>query len=150
MQAFTGSIALVRHPNQMEKLWLAIWDPRYQHFDFVAAEKLENDSFRECLDRQVAWVLPLRRGKDYLISAVARLHLEALLLVDLRPTAFLVELFIVDLYGKESLPTVSKDRSIRWLSTREVLAGATEDGQPVSPQLVMILTKADVFQPGSN
>ena len=54
MNHFTGSVALLRHPEQLEHLWLAHWDSRRQYFDFVTAERLDDESFRECLDREIA------------------------------------------------------------------------------------------------
>ena len=74
MNHFTGSIALVRHPEQLENLWLAHWNASRKHYDFVTAERLDDESFRECLDREVAWILDIRRDKDYIVSSQARLH----------------------------------------------------------------------------
>ena len=69
MSSFVGSVGMIRHPAQGERLWLVIWDAEQGHFDFVIAEKLENDSFREALQREVAWILPLDRKRDFIISS---------------------------------------------------------------------------------
>lgn len=63
MDKFVGAVALIRHPIELEKQWLAQWDPHYGHYDFATAARLENDAFRECLDREIAWSLPLRKAK---------------------------------------------------------------------------------------
>ncbi len=149
MTSFFGSIGMIRHPDQMEKLWLSIWDDRDQHYDFVFAEKIESDSFRECLDREIAWVLPLERKRDYLISSMARLHLEIALQLssNSQPTSHVLELFVVDLYGKRALQAIDNNSSVRWLTTPEILSGITKGGQPISPRLVSLLRRADVLPP---
>jgi hypothetical protein len=133
----------------MERLWLAVWDNRHCHFDFVIAERLENDSFRECLDREIAWKLPLRKGKDYLISSVARLHLDTAFSAAKQTSLMLysIELFIVDLFGKMAAQSLANDPNLRWLSSNEVLSGKTNCGRNISPRLVSLITKADVFPP---
>ena len=138
-----SSIALLRHPEQMERLWLAWWNRREDAWDFVTAERLENESFRECLDREIAWVLPLQRSQQYLISSVARLHLD--LSADEMETTCAVEFYVVDLYGRTAQEAVDSCDQLRWLSGSELLSGETADGAPVSPRLVKLLQKADVI-----
>jgi hypothetical protein len=144
-----GSIGLIRHPKEVERLWLAVWDQQSAHFDFVFAERLENDSFRECLDREIAWTLPLRKGKDYLISSVARLHLDTAFSVAEQTNLMLysIELFIVDLFGKMAAKSLANDPDMLWVSSEEVLGGQTNCGRKISPRLVSLIRKADVFPP---
>ncbi|MEQ9410494.1 MAG: hypothetical protein RIK87_22355 [Fuerstiella sp.] len=152
MNHFTGSIALMRHPTQLENLWLAWWNQRAGHYDFVTAERLDDESFRECLDREIAWVLDLERGRDYLISSMARLHLDVPVEAseDIPDTFFAVEFYIVDLYGSSGRLSLEQNRDVRWLSSDEVLSGRTSDGRPVSPSLVHLLNQADVIARHTN
>jgi len=155
MSQLTKSIALLRHPEQLENLWLAYWNTGRNYFDFVTAERMEGDSFRESLDREVAWILDLRRRKDYIISSMARLHLELPAndsQSDPQDTAprdgapqAVVEFYVVDLYGKSGRASVELNQQLRWVSGEEVLSGQTNDGQAVSPSLVQLLTRADVI-----
>ncbi len=145
MNHFTGSIALLRHPQQLENLWLAHWDARRQHFDFVTAERLDDESFRECLDREIAWVLDIRRGKDYIISSQARLHLDIPVESDDVVTFYVGEFYIADLYGKAGRAMIEHNKELRWLTSDEVLSGQASDGAPVNPELVALLNKADVI-----
>ena len=145
MEHFTGSVALIRHPEQLENKWLAYWDEGRRRYDFVTAERLEDESFRESLDREVAWILDIRRGKDYLISSQARLHLDVPVESELAETFFVVEFYIVDLYGKSGRASVELNKQLCWLSSDEVLSGQTSAGVPVNPLLVELLRKADVI-----
>jgi len=143
MNQLTGSIALLRHPEQLENLWLAHWHIGRAHFDFVTAERVEGESARESLDREVAWILDLRRDKDYIISSMARLNLE--LPAEDPDDVSLVEFYIVDLYGKSGRASVELNKQLRWLTGEEVLSGTTTDGKSVNPALVELLARADVI-----
>ena len=145
MNHFTGSIALLRHPEQLENQWLTHWDTRRKHFDFVTAERLGDESFRESLDREIAWVLDIRRSKDYIISSQARLHLDIPIESEVDDTFFVVEFYVADLYGKSGRASVELNKQLRWLSSDEVLSGQTSEGVPVNPSLVELLNKADVI-----
>jgi len=145
MNHFTGSIALLRHPEQLENKWLAHWDTKRKHFDFVTAERLDDESFRESLDREIAWVLDIRRSKDYIISSQARLHLDIPVESEEDDTFFVVEFYVADLYGKSGRASVERNKKLRWLSSDEVLSGQTTEGLPVNPSLVELLKKADVI-----
>jgi hypothetical protein len=145
MNHFTGSIALLRHPEHLENQWLAYWNASRKHYDFVTAERLDDESFRECLDREIAWLLDLRRGKDYIISSQARLHLDIPVESEEDETFFVVEFYIADLYGKSGRASVELNKQLRWLASDEVLSGQTSEGLPVNPSLVALLDKADVI-----
>ena len=124
--AFCGSVALIRHPEQLESLWLAYWNPARQHLDFVTAERLDGDSFRECLDREIAWALDLRRGKDYLLSSMARLHLDLSDDTGDAQSLSAVEFFVTDIYGKAGWASVELQEHLHWLTCVEVLDGTAE------------------------
>lgn len=145
MHHFTGSIALLRHPEQLENCWLAHWDASRKHYDFVTAERLDDESFRECLDREVAWVLDIRRDKDYIISSQARLHLDLPIEAFGVATFCVVEFYIVDLYGKSGRASIELNKELRWLTSDEVLSGRTSERVPVNSTLVELLNKADVI-----
>lgn len=145
MNHFTGSIALFRHPERLENQWLAYWNVGRKFYDFVTAERLDDESFRECLDREVAWVLDLRRGKDYVMSSQARLHLDLPVESESDDTVLGVEFYIVDLYGKSGRASVELNKQLRWLNSDEVLSGLTSDGERLNPSLVELLNKADVI-----
>ncbi len=152
MNSFVGSIALIRHPEQLERQWLAHWDRSAEQYEFVTAERLEQESWRECLDREIAWSLNLRRGKDYIMSSAARLHFEAQLPVpgNEEETVFVVEFYVTDLYGGAALGVLDRNPDTCWLSGHELLSGVTAEGKSVAPILVMLLTKADIIKRHTN
>ena len=145
MNHFSGSIALLRHPEHLEGQWLAYWNEGRRQYDFVTAERLANESFRECLDREIAWVLDIRRGKDYIMSSQPRLHLDLPIDKEIAGAFFVTEFFIVDLYGKSGRASVELNKQRRWFTSDEVLSGRTVDGALLNPALVALLNKADVI-----
>lgn len=145
MQLFTGSIALIRHPQHLEQQWLAHQCPQTDVFDFVCAERLEQELFRECLDREIAWVTGLQRHREYLISSVARLHLD-LPAQQADEDDYAIEFYVVDLYGPAGMQSISASPRLRWLTAVELFSGATDDAHRVSPRLVSLLKRADVIR----
>jgi len=139
------SVALLRHPQQLENLWLTYWHAGRNFYDFVWTERLENESSRESLDREIAWLLNLRQSKDYIISSMARLHMEIPSETSTSDTVSTVEFYVVDLYGKLGMASVELNRNLRWLTSEEVLSGQTTDRLNVNPWLVKMLTRADVI-----
>gem|GEM_PF-1342302 len=142
-----ASIAMIRHNEQPEMQWLAYWHDQQQHFCFVTAERLENESWRECLDRELAWQLNVRRGQDYLISSMARMHMEetvfdAATKSDIETT---VELYVVDPYGRRGRAAFAAAKDVRWLNNHELRNGRTDDGRAIDAWLVNLLKRADVL-----
>ena len=141
--AFAGSIALVRHPDDIERRWLAIWNDKRQHFEFLTSHRLEHETFRDSVDRAIGWNLQLRRGKDYIVSSVPRLHLDLAERSAADPQS--VEFFVVDIYGGSGRVTVDNNPQTSWLSNEELLRGTTASGQAIDPWLVALLRQADVL-----
>ncbi len=149
MKSFVGSVALIRHPEHEEQQWLLKWSEPRQHYRMVTAERLEGESYRDCIDREIAWDLALQRNKDYLISSMSRLHIEEIMQVsgDCSETFFILEFFAADLYGKTSKSQIEADQTTRWISSREVLNGVTHTGERIDPYLVALLNKYELISP---
>lgn len=144
------SIALIRHPDGKEQNWLAIWVPQHQWYSFVMAERIEAESWRECLDRELSWVLPVRRGKDYIISTMARLHLEETVYdsVAAEEQNVAYEFYVVDPYGRQGKAAFTNLEDTRWLTNSELRAGQTGDGRAIDPELTELLVRADILPKG--
>ena len=158
VQKFVGSIALIRHPESPESSWLAYHSQqRDVLLRLVTSERLEGESYRECIEREIAWELRLRRGKDYIVSRVPRLHFEQPVQIpgEPEPVYFIVEFFVVDLYGSAARVTVEKRRQgtlaelsgvtrrhdTRWLSHRRAGCHAAPPFRCDSPPHALILSR---------
>lgn len=144
---FDGAAVLIRHPGSESGLWLTRNDRNSNQLKLIIAERLGNESPRETVDRELAWQLRLNRGKDYLISSVARLHFEGSLTLpgEDNARAFCIEFFIVEPYGQRCRDLLLKDQQNRWLSRAELLSGLSTDGEIVCPITSGLLKAADVI-----
>lgn len=149
MQRFCRSIALIRKPTEHRTSWLARWQDRGRWFDFIMAEPLGDESFRECIDREVGWVLDLERERDYLVSNMAQINLDFsdALPGDAHETQILVAFYVVDLYRKSAWQKVDADRENFWLTAEQIYAGHAQDGRPINPNLRFLIRHSEVIQP---
>ncbi len=117
-------------------------------WEFVVADRLNQESFRESVTREVAWQLDLDRKSDFIVSSMAQLSMEY---VETRPDGshqhVAVAFYNVHIYQRAmpGLQTASATR--QWLTAAEVCQGATSDDQPVDPQVVKWINKWSVVQP---
>ncbi|WP_145368993.1 hypothetical protein [Maioricimonas rarisocia] len=144
---FVGSIALIRRWFGEKERWLARWDERAQVLDFVHAERLEGESYRESIDREVAWTLDLQRKRDYIVSSAPRLHFQAPLEIpgQCTPVFFVVQFFVVDLYGQQAARTIDADDRNQWCRPAELKAGQSADGRAIAPGLHALLARTEAI-----
>ncbi|MCA8986493.1 MAG: hypothetical protein KDA78_02560 [Planctomycetaceae bacterium] len=142
-----GSLALIRNRDAPEQEWLLFWEEQNQQYETIVAHRLERESFRECLDREIAWQLDWRRGKDYLISHMARLHIEQELQLpgDEKPLFYLVEAIVVDPYGKATREAIRHHESAVWLKAADLYQGTTSTGKAIDPRLVALITRFELI-----
>ena len=118
-------------------------------FDFISAEPLQSESFRECIDRQVGIELGLKSA-DILVSNMAQLNLEcaAKLSGDTDPSHLGVAFYVVHLYSKASRQKAESlsPNEYEWLASEELLCGKTSRGKLVSPILSFLLRRSQVIQ----
>lgn len=144
MEAFVGSIALVRDQAAPPVRWLLA---KRGHLEFIQAERLEGDSFRECIQREVAWSLDLRRQRDCLVSSYSRLHLsQAIFLPDENQQVwFEVEFFVVELFTEQARQSVASNPQFTWLTGPEIHRGVSDDGLPIQERHRLLMKAADVI-----
>ncbi len=149
MHKSISSIALVRRMDQGRTRWLVRHHSCGDYYQLISATCLENESFRETIDRELSWACRLTRGKDYLLSSVPRLHMEVMLKSEGENVqAIFVEFYVADIYRDAVLAKLDEAEGFRWLSTDELRSGVTTDGQILDPLQSKLLAKAD-FLPHS-
>ena len=142
------SIALIRRLSDEGWRWLARWDNRQSCFDFVTALRLEGESAREAISREVAWTLDLNRGRDILVCNMAQCNLE---FIDYLPgdnfeTKTKVAFYNVELYGSEAVERVNSVAENAWLTSQEICDGRTSEQLPLNPLLAYLVAKSGVIQ----
>jgi len=149
MQRLIRSIALIRKPADHRTNWLARWQNHSHHYGFIMAQPLEGESFRECIDREVGWVLNLERQQDYLVANMAQINLDFCdaLPGDAHETHIVAAFYVVNLYRKSAWQQVDADRENRWLTAEEIYAGQASDQRPIDPTLRFLIRHSQVIQP---
>ncbi|MGO9465409.1 MAG: tetratricopeptide repeat protein [Isosphaeraceae bacterium] len=140
MRQSEAAVALIRRIQDGQTLWLAQWNPKWRRFHFVSGHRRPDETFRQCLVREVAEELELGEGADYQVSPAPPMHLEFTDFSESTQTetCYIMELFGVEL-GSAAYPKVDRNAENRWLSEAEIEAGQTHDGRPVSATMKRML-----------
>ncbi len=136
-----AAFALIRREDRGADLWLAQWNKRWQCYNFVGGHKRPDESFRECVVREVNEELQLNEGQDFTVPAEPMAHLQY---VDWsasarEDTAYTVELFEVELIGLDAHCTVNADSSNRWITLQEIESGRAADDRPISSTMKRLI-----------
>ncbi len=76
MRRSEAAIALIRRELGSNTEWLAQWNEAWQAYHFVGGHRRGEESFRECMVRELDEELELRDGADLLVPTAPALHLE--------------------------------------------------------------------------
>lgn len=143
-QTFIGSIGLIRDQRVDGTLWLVRKPDNRQHYSLIQAERVDDESWRDCLDREIAWLLELESGRDYLISSVARLRYDTEVEERNQIVRYVVEFYIVDLYGSRGKQALDDDPSCRWVRTDELTSGSFDEGK-LSPSQTTLINRSGIL-----
>jgi hypothetical protein len=148
MRKYCRGFALIPRETGEPSCWFCHWDERNNFFDFVAGERAGDESFRDCVDREVSSKLGLRTS-DFLVANVAQLNLEfaAVLPGDEEPNHVRVAFYIVRPYSQAARQVLASFPGGRWLTGHELLEGGTRDGKRVNPSLTYLLKRSEVIHP---
>ncbi len=118
MQKYVRSLALIARVNEQHSLWLCQWCDQRACDDFVSGERRADESFRDCIDREVAKSLGLQ-WRDFLVANMAQLNMEfaAVLPGEQHPYHVAVAFYIVHLYHAASRQRVASLPNTKWLTT---------------------------------
>ena len=142
------AISLIRTLTPEGWKWLAVWDARKKHFDFIAGFCLEDESARETIGREVSWRLNLQRGRDILVSNMAQANLERVEFEssDAELAGVRVEFFNVQLYRKKVVQQLKENPDVRWLDSGEICDGKTKIGLSFNPFVTKLINRSEVIQ----
>jgi len=136
-----AALAIIRRQINGQECWLARWNDKWQQFSLVGGHKLPDESFRECLIREVAEELHLTPGTDFFVERSPLAHLEYFAWSKRggEQTDYILEFFVVTLRDHVAFPPDAAPAN-RWLTEGEILAGQTADGALVAEVVQRILS----------
>jgi predicted negative regulator of RcsB-dependent stress response len=134
MRRSDAAIALIRREVEGATEWLVQWNEGWEAFSFVGGHRRSEESFRECMIRELQEELGVRDGVDGLVPTAPVLHLEytAVSRRTGEETDYVMELFDVALVGGQALAAIAANLANRWLSEPEIMACRCRDGRLVS------------------
>ena len=151
MRRSIASLALIARRAAGETEYLAQWNADWCAFHLIGGHKLDDESFRECLVREIGEELGLSPDALSLgVDATAHLDFVGTSRRARVKTAYTFELFDVELRGAPALREIELRPENAWLRIGEIAAGVHRDGRPVSPTMPLLLGKTarlDVRRP---
>ena len=143
------SIALIQTTGDAPVQWLLRKESNQDHWRFIVGERLNRESFRETVTREVGWQLNLNPRSDFLVSNMALLSMEY---VDQHPEEgteqhVAVSFYPVHIYRERVRQELNADETNRWVSAAEICEGKTVDNQPIHPQVVQWINKWEIVRP---
>jgi 8-oxo-dGTP pyrophosphatase MutT (NUDIX family) len=146
MRRSEAALAVIRRPSDGGSRWLALWNAKWAAFHFVGGHRRPDESYRDCLIREIFEELGLREGGDCVVDPTPLAHLDytAWSKHALAETRYEMELFAVVL-DKHAEQSLYGNPSVRWLSDDEIRSERCKDGRPVSSTMGFLLARAELF-----
>ena len=140
-----AALAIIRREEYGQTCWLAQWNRNWNAYAFIGGHKREEESFRECVIREIEEELGLKYETDFEVSEDPITHLEYTAWSESarQETEYEFELFSVEVAGS-AIPKIGAETTNRWLSGDEIDKLQTAGQQRISPTTKMILTKVDL------
>ena len=131
MRQSIAAFAVITREDQGRTLYLSQWNLHWRALSLVGGHKLPEESFRECVIREIGEELGLVLGDDYEISEQPPLRLEFEAFSDSawELTAYVLEVFQVALTADSAFARIAANPDNRWVSEAEILGGRAPTGR---------------------
>lgn len=148
MEKVFRSVALIQSFDEEKSQFLLKLNAGRNQLDFVVGERLEKESFREAITREVSWQLDLERNRDFLVSNMAQLSMEYTGVVpgDVSERKIAVAFYLVHLYGKSARSQVKDSKITQWVTAAEICHGRTNLGTEIDPISVHWINRWEILQ----
>ena len=148
MKKIELAIALIRSTASGTPRWLIKQAGNVSKPSLIIGHRLENESFRETVAREVSWELNLDRRRDFLVANMAQMNLE---FVDRLPgnpekSHIRAAFYNVEIYRSHVLEQLHNDASCRWIDSAAVCDGVTRHGQILNPIVPYLINRSSVIQ----
>ena len=138
MILFSKAVALIRTLEEEKSRWLLRWNEQAAHSQFVESPRLDGESYRDALYREIDWQLGLDRKRDYLLSSVPRIHFEVSPCGKVLPAKThdyeqsdfgIIEVYTAEIYRNSVIDRLNEDPTNCWTSSSEIHAGVDGKGR---------------------
>lgn len=140
------SIALVQKTIEEKTQWLLLANG--EQLQFIVGKRLEKESFRETVIREVAWQLNLNRQRDVLVSNMSQRSVE---FEEVHPNFgerhVALAFYNAHLNRRSVIDVVDADERVVWVTAAEICTGRSSDGRTIQPEVVAWINKYEIIHP---
>ena len=147
MRRSLAGLALIRREASGHTSYLVQWNANWQRFSLVGGHKHDDESFRECLIRELFEELGLHVESEFLVSdqPIARAEYTCWSESAQQDTRYELELFDVSVLTPVAVKQIDDNQLNRWVSLEEIGNGRCEDGRPIDGSVERILRQAELL-----
>jgi 8-oxo-dGTP pyrophosphatase MutT (NUDIX family) len=148
-----GAFALIaRRDEDGQPRWLARWNARWNQYNFVGGHLHQDETFPQCLTRELVEELALNAGEDYVVldpSPLRRFEYTDWSASARQQTRYILEVYAVRLLPHVHYERLATRKPLCWVSKTEVESRhCNGGGDAVSEAMKRILTELDWAAPG--
>ena len=150
--AFIGSIGIIRRFVDENEQWLMIRDDFENTYRLIQADREENETFRDCLHKNLETELGLNPKKDYIISGLSMAHHQAPIEWpgEERPQWVIVQFFPIQLYGQSARDKITQHSTAEWISLADIAIDKSPNGYQFDLKQRELINRADLIPPHLN
>jgi 8-oxo-dGTP pyrophosphatase MutT (NUDIX family) len=143
MRRSPAGLALIRREVSGQTVYLVQWNANWQRYSLVGGHKRDDETFRDCLIRELAEELGLRVDADPAVSdqPVVRAEYTCWSESARQETHYEIELFDVTVRTPFVLAQIDDNQLNRWVSLGEIRNARCDDGRPIDASVDRLLRK---------
>ena len=140
-----ASVALICRREQDQPRWLARWNRNWQCYYFIGGHRHDDETFRECLEREMQEELAVLEGIHYTVSD------EPIACIDYVAesgsagvdTQYILQVFDVRFPDDAVEDQIDSPQQVRWLAEKEIRACRSAHGELISETMAYVLARLD-------
>jgi hypothetical protein len=148
MESLELALALIRDRQADGSRWLMQAIGCQPVLNLICGGRLEDESFRETVTREVAWQMDLSRDRDFLVSNMAQINLEFVGSLPGRAEEIRMQVafYSVDLYRQTARDRVQQRDDLIWVPS-EILCQETHfEGRLINPFHQSLINRGKVIE----
>jgi len=140
-----ASVALICRIEQGQPRWLARWNKNWKCFYFIGGHKHDDETFLECLKREMQEELSVSAGTHYTVSDTPIACIDYLAESGSTgvETQYILQVFDVHFLDDAAEKEIDSPQEIRWMTENEIRACRSTNGQVISETMVYVLARLD-------
>lgn len=147
-QTIELGLALIRDRGEQGSRWLLQHKGCQNMLSLLCGSRLEGESFRETVTREVAWQLDLERQREFLVANMAQIDLEFEGVVPGQEslTRLHVAFYTVDLYRRVARERILARQELIWVPSAALCEASEFEGKLINPFHQSLIQRSKVIE----